>query len=122
MFGKDLRKKILESDDINLVPVPLPEWDIEEGVFVKMLTGKERDGFEASLVVGKGKKAKTDMQNVRARLAVRCAVDENGERIFGDEDADMLGTKSAAALERLFSAARKHNKMTEEDIEELAGN
>ena len=73
--------------------------------------------FESSVIQGN----KQNMKNLRSRLVVLCAVDESGKRIFNDSDADALGKKSAAAVDRLFTAASKHNGFSSKDIEELEG-
>ena len=36
-------------------------------------------------------------------------MDESGDRIFTDKDITALGKKSAAALDKVFSAARELN-------------
>lgn len=116
----NLRDQILGADDIRLVPVEVPEW--KATVYVRMLSGTERDRFEASLVKGQGKQRAPDLANLRARLVVLCAVDAEGNRIFKDEDVAALGAKAAAPLDRLFTAAQSLNGLTEKDVEELAGN
>lgn len=44
--------------------------------------------------------------------------------MFGGGEADVkaLGRKSALALNRVFEVAQRINGLTEEDMEELAGN
>jgi hypothetical protein len=49
-------------------------------------------------------------------------VDENGERLFQEEDTFPLGGKSAAALDRIFTVAQRLNGLRDEDVEELAKN
>lgn len=127
------RDAILKVDDLDSEWVPVPEWGGE--VLVKALTGRERDAFEASCqqerpildARGKPVKGRTEMvynrQNVRAKLVVRSIVDDQtGERMFTDGDAEHLGKKSAAALDRVFEVAAKLSRLGDDDIEELAGN
>ena len=118
------RSAILESNDLNSVKVPVPEWGEEDCcVWVRTLTASERDGFESSMIEQRGGKSKaTTLQNIRARFAVLTVVDEEGKRIFDDNDAEELGKKSAQVVDRLFSAAQKQNGMSAEDVEEIAGN
>lgn len=87
----------------------------------------ERDAYEASLVIklrGKGGKEKREVttHNIRAKLVCRMVIDENGARVFTDEDAALLGQLPAADMDRLWTAAQALSGVTEEDIEELAGN
>lgn len=108
------REDILAYDDSSFEDVDVPEWG--GSVRVVGLTGAERDRFEAS-VVGNGKKMQ--LTNLRARLIALCVVDESGERLFGTVDVGALGNKSAAALERVFSAAQRLSGLSEDDVAEL---
>ena len=111
------RDTILQSDDLPSELVNVPEWGGE--IFVRTLTGTERDAFEQSMVQ---KKNKPNMQNVRARFAVLTICDDKGERVFTDADAAELGKKSAAALDRVFAVAQRLNGFSQDDAEDLAGN
>jgi hypothetical protein len=42
--------------------------------------------------------------------------------MFTAGDLEILGSKSAAALDRIFTVSRKLSGLTEEDIEELEKN
>lgn len=48
-------------------------------------------------------------------------MDENGERLFQEEDTFPLGGKSALAIDRIFSVARRLNGFDDKGVEELAG-
>ena len=108
---------ILDLDDLVRETVPVPEWGVD--VVVRTMTGGERDAFESEISKAGGF---VGMDNVRARLIVRTAVDESGARLFTDDDVVALSGKSAAALSRLFDVAARLNGLTKEDKEELAGN
>lgn len=86
------------------------------------MSARERDAFEAGSVDTSGKKMRMKLENLRARLVAACAVDEQGQLLFYPSDVELLGDLSAAALSRLFDAARELNGMSESDVEELAGN
>ena len=87
------KEAILEAKDIELKEVEVPEWG--GTVLLKPMTGKERDAFETSL---QNQKAGTiDTDNLRAKLASKCIVDEKGKRLFNDTEIEALGTKSAAS-------------------------
>jgi hypothetical protein len=108
---------ILGSQDRPSKSVDVPEWG--GTVNIATMSGAERDAFESDVCGGDGK---VRTQNIRAKLLVRCIVDDAGGRVFTDADADELGTKSAAALDRLFDVARKLNGLSKQDVEELAKN
>ena len=90
----------------------VPEWG--GTVRVRMMTGTERDAFEAGTVTRHGKKIETNLVNIRARLVALCVIDETGARLFSEADAVALGQKSGAALNRVFSEAKQLNALTEE--------
>jgi hypothetical protein len=117
------RDAILQANDLETREVHVPEWaDPVTGddlVIVRALSGKERDAYESSMVQQRGKEMIRNLANIRAKLVVKCVVDENGERLFADQDANALGQKSAAALDRVFEVAAELSRLTDEDIEEL---
>lgn len=113
------KAEILAKDDLKTEDVFVPEWDA--WVKVRTLNASERDHFEASTVQRNGKRVTTNLEHIRARLCLLCMVDENGERIFSEEDTLPLGGKSASALDRIFTVAQKLNGLRDADVEELAG-
>lgn len=119
-MGLLTRDQIKAAQDVVFEDVDVPEWG--GSVRVKALNGAERDAFEASLSVQKGKKIRMNMQNVRARLARLTCVDEKGAPIFQASDEHWLGEKSAAALDRVFDVAMRLAGMRDHDIEELTEN
>lgn len=120
-MGKLLtRDDILKAQDLPTERVFVSEWNGE--VIVRGLTAAERDAFEQSIVETRGKNTRMNLRNIRAKLVAMTVVDEQGNRIFSDEDAELLGKKSAAALDRIFSVAQRLSGLRPEDVEELAGN
>lgn len=114
MLSRDL---IFGASDIRTEVVDVPEWG--GSVMVRGMTGAERDSFERSMVEIKGTETKMTWTNMRAKLVCRTAVDGSGKRIFKDEDATMLGTKSAAAINRVFKVAQRLSGLADDDVEEL---
>jgi hypothetical protein len=123
--GRTLLKRddFLTYTGVPVEDVRLPELETETSgqvyVRVRGLTGKERDRYEESLVVGKGKNATVNARNARAKLAVLSCIDEKGDRLFSDADVAWLGEKSAIALERIFDVARRLSGLTDTDVKEL---
>lgn len=122
------KEAILSADDLEKELVEVPQWG--GAVYVRALTGAERDAFEQSMVemrtVRQGRKQETvremRLQNIRARLCALTICDEEGNRLFTDADVQALGRKSASALNRVFQVAQRLSGLTDEDVEELAGN
>lgn len=119
----DLRNQILSTEDTKREAVTVPEWG-DVTVYVKNLSSKDRDGWEASLITitSDGKAKRVNMINMRARLVVRCLVDENGKRIFSDDDAEALGEKSAAVMARLFDLCQRINALSGKEVAALEKN
>ena len=115
------RDGILQADDIKIEEVLVPEWG--GWVRVRGLTATERDDYEQSIVSIDSSGARmTDMANFRARLVVRCVVDEKGVKLFKPDDAEILGRKSAAAVDRLWAVAQRLSGLSKEDVAELRKN
>lgn len=106
---------ILAADDKKMVDMEVPEWN--GSVKIRVMSGTERDRFEAEFVGGN---KSVDM--VRAKLVAKCLCDEDGTRLFTEQEIPQLGEKSAAVLDKLFTACMKLNRFTKDDVEELAGN
>lgn len=111
------RDSILAAADLPRREVQVPEWG--GSVYVRSMTGDERDAWEQWLLDTKDGK-----RRIRARYCALVMVDGKGERLFSDTDQDVeaLGKKSAAALDKVFSAALSLNGMNAEDQEALEGN
>jgi hypothetical protein len=114
ILGKD---QIFGADDITTQVLPVPEWGGE--VMVRGLTGHERDAWEQSMTVRKGRKVEMDTTDFRARLVVLCVVDEKGQRLFHDGDVHQLASKSGAALDRIYTVAAELSGISEKDVEDL---
>ena len=116
---------ILGIDDLHIETVYVPEWN--GSVRVRTLTAKERDDFEQSLLEkrGRGKNQTREMTflNMRSKLVVKCLMHPTeNSRLFRDDQAEQLGRKSGAAVDRLYDVAARLAGISEEDVDELVGN
>lgn len=112
------------KDDTTYEIVPTPEWRPGSAVRVKSLSSEERDDFEESFIK-RGKKSKeteVSYANMRAKLAVRAIVDNDGKRVFGDHEAAALGKRNGAVLDRIFNVVTSISGMSDQDVQELLGN
>ena len=112
------KEQILNADDLKRKEVDVPEWG--GTVLLRELTGRERDSFEEGSLDRKTRDIK--MTNMRARLVAMSAIDDLGERLFTQAEANELGGKSAAALNRCFEVSCSLSGITETDVEALEGN
>ncbi|MCP5017110.1 MAG: hypothetical protein GY938_17840 [Ketobacter sp.] len=111
-------EQILKADDrAELVKVDVPEWG--GSVNVCVMSGSCRDRWELATA---GAVDRPGTANIRASLCAYTTCDEKGKRLFSDGQIAALGEKSSAALDRVFSVARKLNKISDDDIEELEKN
>ncbi|MEX5636535.1 hypothetical protein [Parafrankia sp. FMc2] len=111
------RDSILTADDRKTVDVECPEWG--GTVRLRSISGAQRDSFEQSCLVQKGKTRQVNMRNARAKLIILCAVDETGGRMFSDGDLSALSRKNAKPLDRLFEEAQKLCGLSDDDMGEL---
>lgn len=98
------REQIAAAQDLKHEDVPVPEWGGD--VRVRVMTGVEREAFGASLI---GPNGKPDMKNYKLGLVATCMVGEDGRPLFGLDEVQFLGEKSAVALERVFDVAQRLN-------------
>lgn len=115
------RDQILSVNDRKTEVVTVPEWGGD--VIVSVMSGEQRDAYESMIteVDAKGK-AVHRLENLRAKLVACCVVDESGGLIFSASDVQALGRKSAYALQRVYDAAVRINRVTEEGVEDAAKN
>jgi hypothetical protein len=120
------RDAILKADVLRTEEVRVPEWaDPGSGadvVLVRELRGRERDEWEASLAVQRGRQMVPDVANMRAKLVARTVVDADLEPVFTQQDVNALGELSAAALDRVFEVASRLSGLNPDDVEAKAKN
>ena len=111
------RKSLLEKRAVKVQKVDLAN---DNHVFVKQMTGKELDAFEAMIIVRK----ETDdgkvtyeriLDSFRARLAVCTLCEESGKLLLTPTDVDILNENiTAADLQTIADMASDLNKITPE--------
>ncbi len=117
------REQIRAAKDIKLHTVAVPEWGGE--VKVRMLTARERTQFEQAVTSGRGQNRDVNMRIFREKLLALVLVDEQGNRLFNDqdqEDLEIISGKSASACERVVDVAMRMNGLSRRDVESLTGN
>lgn len=122
-LGKDA---LLAKEKLQIEKV---EFDDGDYVFVRQMTGHERDAFEQSLLRKIRDKKGTVIsyeqatEDFRAKLAVLTVCDEAGAPVLEQKDYILLSKNmSAKRLETIINKAQELNKISEEDKEELVKN
>lgn len=105
--------QILAADDMGLKKVSVPEWGGD--VYIRVMSVAERDAYERKWI---GKRDQ-GIDNFRTQYLAGVLCDEGGKLLFSRDQIDKLAQKSGAVMGRLFDEAMKHNRMTEEDVQEL---
>jgi hypothetical protein len=111
------RDEILAKKGGKVVEVTVPEWG--GTVHLREMTAAERDAFEQASL---DKSGTARLINIRARLASISICDESGKRLFSDSDIHLLGELPASALDRIFDASMRLNKISKADVDELEKN
>lgn len=109
------KEQILAAPDLKTERVPVPEWGGD--VIVSEMTAEAKDAYELGIFEGEGASRKIKNDNMRARTLSFALVDENGERMFTEEEVVKLGKKNGKVISRLFDIANRLNAMNEEAIE-----
>ena len=107
---------IVQAADLLPELVDVPEWGGEVGI--RVMTGAERDSFTTECMA----RADGDVSGIRGRLLVLVLCDAVGARLFEDDEQDDLERKSASVLERLSGIAQRVNGLTDDEVQEIAGN
>lgn len=97
---------IMNAPDLRRETVAVPEWGEGAEVIVQEMTALDRDRFRKTMYDENGDLVDV---NLTARILVRCIVDEEGNRIFTDDEAESLGKKSQNVLQRLLKVAEGLN-------------
>jgi len=119
------REKLLAKEKLDIKKVDLGGGDF---VYVRQMTGRERDRFEQSIVVmtkdSQGKaNYERSMEDFRAKLAVNTLCDKDGNNLLEPGDYETLSTNiSAARLEKIITEAQQLNRISDDDKESLVKN
>jgi hypothetical protein len=114
------REDILGADDLQRELVHVPEWNGD--VYVRCLTGQERDHIGYWTMDDNGKDLSERYANIRARVLIFSLCDAQGMPLFLLNDVERLGKKSGIVLDRLYDIASRLSGMRKEDAESLLKN
>lgn len=113
--------EVFEGDDRPIEPVRVPEWG-NRTLLLRGLTGAQRDELAVEAQDMKTKDREANLRNYRARLIVNSLVKPDGTQLVPKEQRAAyqvrFGSRSSAAIERLFQVAIKLSAVSDADIKE----
>jgi hypothetical protein len=119
------RNQLLTKEELKIEKVDLGK---DEFVYVRQMTGRERDRFEQSLMK-EVKQAdgevnyERSLEDFRAKLAVNTICDEKGNNLLEPDDYPTLSKHmSAARLELIVNKSQDLNRISQKDKENLVKN
>ena len=120
-----MKNTLTRDDFLTVTPLRIEEIKADElkkdaVLYVREMSGEERDAFEASIVAERNGGRKLNMKNIRAKLAVLTVCDAEGNRLLRDADVEAVGKKSAALLQRIFVTAQRLSGIGDEAVKELS--
>ena len=128
-----LRDQIFAAEDFERIKHEVKEWGIV--VWIKEMSSAERLEWqrgnvkidaEGNWIVDDDDTPMIDYEksaaSMKVNLLVRCLVDEQGERIFEDADAELLAKKNARIIDELYDIASDLNKLSGKSAEESEKN
>jgi len=119
------KEQIRDFNDLKKQEVQVEAWG-NGTIIVREPTSKERDDYEQGLLVakrvGKSMEVTPNFTNAKAKLVVKCAINDDGTRMFKDSDAEWLGDKSANAIAQIVEVIERLGRMSQKDIDELTEN
>jgi hypothetical protein len=110
---------ILTKDDLTREELYISEWG--GSVYVRVMTGGERDTLESRQLATEGQAQSERLKNLRSLLAALTVCDESGAAIFMIDDMAALSNKSSTALDKIFEVSMRLNRLRAEEVEELVG-
>jgi len=119
------RSQLLQKQDLKIQKIMLDE---KQFVYVREMTGTERDRFEATLLklheLPDGSiERKQDLEDFRAKLAVFTLCDEKGKLLLQPTDYGKLGDHMRASiLSHIADAAAELNQINQNAQEALEKN
>jgi hypothetical protein len=104
---EDIRARILAlQTDRKPQPLDVPEWG--DDVYIRVLTANDQTALAATV----------EKDEMPVRIILHCLVDATGQRIFSDDDAQVLGEFPFPEIMTVFAKVAKLNGLSSEELEE----
>jgi hypothetical protein len=120
---KGMDKKALVKFMTQQVTVEYVPFDDEHGVYVRGMTVREKENWEAGLFdVDEEGKAVRRMEAMRSKILIACLCDSKGHRLFDDRDILVVQDLPSGPMEKAYERACRLSGIGKRDIEDLTKN
>jgi hypothetical protein len=106
------KEQIVSATDVKTIDLDIPEWG--GTVRVRNLSALEREQFIRDI-----QSKNLDLSKTKIAWVARCLIQEDGNPIFSSTEIELLGNKSAKALDRVVDAIESINALTVESMKEI---
>ena len=114
------REEILAKRDLPPVPVRVPEWG--PGVYVRTLSGEQREEYESALDKRRDAKGMLSFGTYRAMQVVYGVCNAEGVLVFTEADIPQIIKQPVKTLMKISTKFSSVNGLTEADVEALEKN
>lgn len=108
------KHQIFACNDLKESYVDMPEWGGK--IKIKALSVQEQLDYDAFLA------SKPKEVEMALHLIIIACIDENGNKLFDENDLPLLKKKNSANLFKIVSEILKLNKQDANDVDDLAKN
>lgn len=99
------REQLLVKQERRIERVDLPEFGEDAYVMVHGMNAREKIEYEASLMTSRFEMDVGKQKTQKERMIICCARDDDGDRIFTDDDVAALGEWPVDPFNRVFDKA-----------------
>jgi hypothetical protein len=103
--------------------IELEHQSFGQKVWIQEMNGQERDDWERAVTKKQDKEGRiTDFVGLRAKMIQLTLVDENGVRVYSENEAEEINQLPGRFREDLFDAALEFNGLTKQSREDQEKN
>ncbi len=117
------RQQLDAVNDLKTKDVGVPEWG--GTVRLRELSAKDRSLIEATTIGVKGQGVEIRVEafkTLKERVVAASLIDDDGNRLYKENEVAQLGLKSGQVIERLFQIVQDISGMTQKAAKDAEGN
>lgn len=113
-----LRDLILKSEDIKLNKIHVKEWGCD--IYIKQICPREQNEYFQWCDEERKKYGELSIGRVNSKYVTMLVCDENGKRVFSDDDFDKIMEKNACVINYIAEKINDINTFTTAEVEDIA--